>query len=162
MLKYPKNYIKRTETEFEANVNKFLPFEEQTAKLMSIILNDNNYDLNKNKYYDIIFNDRDLMIEVKCDRKMNETGNIFIETGYKNRPSGLYITKAQLICICDNNDKYYLIPRIILKELVKNLKLINVDKFFKCGYLLKKELLLKNSIELNEWINNKNSFCNIF
>ena len=49
MLKYPKNYIKRTETEFKENVNKFLPFEEQTAKLMSIILNDNNYDLNKKK-----------------------------------------------------------------------------------------------------------------
>ena len=160
MLKYPINYKKRSNKEFINNVNKYLQFEEETARLMSIILNDPNYELNKTKYYDIIFIDKNLMIECKCDTRMNETGNIFIEVGYKDKPSGLFITNAQFICITDKNN-YYLILTNILKDLVKDLKLLQVPKFLKCGYLLKKELLIKYSIELNEYVIFKKSLCNI-
>ena len=52
---YPKNYVRRSNKEFQENVTSFAPQEIKTARLMSIILNDNNYIFNKDKYYDIIF-----------------------------------------------------------------------------------------------------------
>ena len=85
---------------------------------------------------------------------MNQTGNVFVETQYKYRPNGIYDTQAHYFCINDNNGNYYLITTEKLKELVSNkneneFKLIG--KTFKGGYLIKKEELTNNSIELNKF-----------
>ena len=102
---YPSNYKKRTKKEFNENVLMFHPQEIETARLISIILKDNNYEFNNDKYYDILFIKKNLRIEVKTVRKMNITGNCFIETSYKYKPNGIYDTKANYFCINNNNDK---------------------------------------------------------
>ena len=117
---YPTNYKKRTEQEFKDNVARFFPQEQQTAKLMSQILNDKNYVFNEDKYFDIRFLDKDIKIEVKTDTRMTQTNNVFIETNYKNKPNGIYDTQAYYFCINDNNGNYYLITTEKLKELVSN------------------------------------------
>ena len=164
---YPANYKRMTEQEFQENVTRFAPQEVETARLLSIILNDSNYIFNQDKHFDINFLDKNIKIECKTDTLMNQTGNCFIETQYKYKPNGIYDTQANYICINDNNDNYYLIETCRLKKLIeskteKDFKL--VTKSLKGGYLIKKEELINNSIELNE-ISNKiinHELCNIF
>ena len=164
---YPKNYLKRSHKQFEENVERFHPQEQQTAKYLSIILNNTNYIFNQDKQYDINFIDKNIKIEVKTDTFMNKTNNSFIETSYKYKPHGIYDTQANYFCINDYNDNYYLIETNKLKKLIdtktkKDYKL--VTKSLKGGYLIKKEELINNSIELRtsaDKITN-NQLCNIF
>ena len=164
---YPPNYIKRNTSQFKENVALFHPQEQQTAKYLSIILNDSNYIFNHDKQYDINFLDKNIKIECKTDTLMNQTKNCFIETSYKYKPNGIYDTQANYFCINDNNNNYYLISTEKLIQLVsyKNIKEFKlVGQTLKGGYLIKKEELIKNSIELNslcEKISN-NKLCNIF
>lgn len=155
-MKYPKNYIKRTEEEFKNNVEKYKPNEKRTAELLSLILNDNNYLLNEDKFYDIKFIDRNIFIEVKTDNRVKDTGNFFIEYKYKNNDSGINISIAQFFCLSTDN-QYYLIPTYVLKKLIINKPIRFIGKLFKEGFLVPKNEITENSIELNnflEFINN--------
>jgi len=161
-MKYPKNYIRRTEEEFNNNVNKYIPNEKRSAELLSMILNDNNYELNNNKFYDINFINRKIFIEVKTDNRVKDTGNFFIEFKYKNYDSGINISTAQFFCLSTEN-LYYLIPTYILRKLIINKPTRFIGKLFKEGYLVPKNEIIENSFELNdflEFINNESVFSN--
>jgi hypothetical protein len=162
-MKYPKNYIRRSEEEFNKNVDKYIPNENRTAELLSIILNDNNFVLNKTKFYDIEFINRKLFIEVKTDNRVKDTGNFFIEFKYKNNDSGVNVSTAQFFCLNTEN-LYYLIPTYILRKLIINKPTRFIGKLFKEGYLVHKNEIIENSFELNEFlefINNDSVFSNL-
>ena len=159
-MNYPKNYIRRTKDEFYKNVEKYKPNEKKAAELLCDILNDNNYLLNDNKFYDIEFINKKIFIEVKTDMRVKETGNFFIEYKYKNNDSGINISIAQFFCLSTDN-QYYLIPTYILKKLIINKQTRFIGKLFKEGYLVPKNEIIDNSIELNnflEFINNDSVF----
>jgi len=159
---YPKNYIRRTQEQFNNNVNKYKPNEKRTAELLSLILKDNNYLLNEDKYYDIEFINRKIFIEVKTDMRVKDTGNFFIEYKYKNNDSGINISIAQFFCLSTEN-LYYLIPTYILRNLIINKPTRFIGKLFKEGYLVPKNEIIDNSFELNDFlkfINNDSVFSN--
>jgi hypothetical protein len=104
---------------------------------------ENNY---KHIHYDFKTDDN-IKYEVKADMMSAKTKNIFIEfMDGKNNKSGLTISEANyyIIFSCDN---YYMIDINELKELTKNKPIVKTKDGTK-GYLIKNELIYKNSIIL--------------
>ena len=153
MLNFPKGFKYRSKNGFIKNVEKFKPYELTTAKLLSIIIDDSNYKLNDDKYYDILFVNLGTRIEVKCDTKMSETGNVFIEFSAYGEDSGINTTTSHFYCIIDKI-KYYLIPTFILKYIIIGCDTRSINKLFKSGYILPFEKLKKYSIELSNYKKN--------
>jgi len=87
---------------------------------------------NKDSRYDLLMSkdDVDVTFECKCDMRMNETGNVFIETGTNRRinpkgkgkgKSGLYTSSADYYVIGDYNF-YMMITKIKLFEAIDELQ----------------------------------------
>ena len=75
---------------------------------------------NKFSDYDIFIPEKDLKIEVKYDKKSNETGNIVIEIEMFGKPSGLMATKADLWVFYDDKDFMVISPKDITYFLFVN------------------------------------------
>ena len=141
-INYPKKYIFRSKKGFINNVEKFKPYEIATAQLIAKLINDSNYVLNDDKYYDILFINLDTKIEVKYDTLMTTTGNVFIEYSAYGSDSGINSTQSHLYCITDKVN-YYLIPTIILKQIIIGCETRIINKYYKSGYLLPLEKFIK-------------------
>jgi hypothetical protein len=89
--------------------------------------------------------DDNIKYEIKLDRQSTKTGNIFIEyNDGRGLKSGIEISDANYYIII-SNDIYYQIDINKLKELVKKCNKARTKDGTK-GYLLKVDILIKNSI----------------
>jgi hypothetical protein len=64
-----------------------------------------------------------IYVEVKCDRKANETGNLAIEFECSGQPSGVSATKADYwVHFVKGQPYYYMIPIEDLKQAIQDKK----------------------------------------
>jgi hypothetical protein len=66
-------------------------------------------------------------VEVKCDIKAKDTGNLFIEYRSRGKPSGIATSKADFYCF-DIGHLFILIDSETLKEIVRPLLGTGADK----------------------------------
>jgi hypothetical protein len=98
-----------------------------------------------NSDYDFKTDDK-IMYEVKADHLVEKTNNFFIEFfGYK-KPSGISISLSNFYIIT-NTKNYYLISTEKLKKLCENCAQRKTPSGT-YGYILKKNILILNSIEI--------------
>lgn len=92
--------------------------------------------------------------EIKADKKTDETGNIFIETGYRGSPSGLAATKADYFVVIARN-----FAHVATSEDVRRFVLFYPGKTFvracgdngqSSGYLIKEEYYKPKNMRLYE------------
>ncbi len=105
------------------------------------------------KGYDIAIPEIDSGIEVKCDWRSIETGNLVVEIEMYDKPSGLLTTTAKQWVFCDDVNLYFISPDtlkdIIIWNGLKAVKFIgNGDKRSKRAYLVKKNLITDKSFVL--------------
>lgn len=104
--------------------------------------------------FDICVPEKNIFIEVKCDKKSNYTGNIVIECEMYNKPSGINITKSDYWIIYDGIFHWFKIDQI--KKCINDIKpklveiIGNGDKKSKFVYLIKKDILFKYQCFENE------------
>lgn len=60
-------------------------------------------------------------VEVKCDYRAGETGNIYFETSCKNKPSGIYSTKADWFTLMMPSWALLTFPTWKLREFIDEL-----------------------------------------
>ena len=105
----------------------------------------------KFKGYDIWIPEVGISIEVKCDQKSQDTGNLVVEVFMFGKPSGLMSTTADLWVFYDGIDFIY-IPTERLKEMIilEGLRLVSFvgkgDREIKKAYLVKKEMVKQYSV----------------
>ena len=70
--------------------------------------------------------------ECKCDRIWHRTGNVYIETESRGKPSGINVTKAKYWSFClhskdrgEDDQIWLLIPTHLLKEFIKDYPIKN-------------------------------------
>jgi hypothetical protein len=101
--------------------------------------------------YDIFIPENGKKIEVKYDKKSNETGNIVIEIEMFGKPSGLMATEADWWVFYDDNDFMAISPKDITYFLFIN-RLIHTefvgsgDNQKKKAFLVPKDKLFKSCI----------------
>lgn len=78
---------------FKEDLQRGKQIENYVLKQIRLIFPSATIIENKFKYYDIFIPEIE-KIEVKCDEKSKQTGNILIELFMFNQPSGLLTTKA--------------------------------------------------------------------
>ena len=59
------------------------------------------------------------LVEVKRDQMARQTGNVYVETGYRGKPSGITSTEADWWAIEVDNDVFVLMRTERLRELIK-------------------------------------------
>ena len=66
-------------------------------------------------------------LECKCDRIWHRTGNVYIETESRGKPSGINVTTAKNYVFClyskersDDDQIWLVIPTNLLKEFIKD------------------------------------------
>jgi hypothetical protein len=130
---------------FNKNVVLFKKYEIESARRIKAKY---NVDVKKwcdNSNYDFKTTDN-IKYEVKTEPASLKTFNCFIEYFAYGVPSGISVTTANYYIITDTID-YYLIETKILKELCQkynNIKKTNDN--LTSGYLLKKNIIVENSI----------------
>lgn len=98
------------------------------------------------KEWDIFIPEKNFGVEVKSDKKSQETGNIVIEVEFNGRPSALQTTKAEYWIIFDGQDDVWIKPERI-KDCIRQNGLRYAeftgrgDKHSKKAFLIKKEIL---------------------
>ena len=75
----------------------------------------------KVKPYDIYIPELNIYIEVKSDKKSQETGNIVIEIEMYNKPSGLNSTKSDIWIIYTGTEFIYITPSRIWECVSRNM-----------------------------------------
>lgn len=88
---------RRDHNNFHENLEYIQRGEEEVAKLLTRKLKSFNItNFNDDKDYDIVgtFRGREVTVEVKEDFRVNDTGNVVVETRSRGKPSGLATTKA--------------------------------------------------------------------
>ena len=104
--------------------------------------------------FDIYVPERNISIEVKCDKKSNYTGNIVIECEMYNKPSGINATTSDYWIIYDGKFHWFktqAIKKCILDTKPNLVKIIgNGDKQPKYVYLIKKDILYKYKCLIND------------
>lgn len=110
---------------------------------------------NKFSFYDIWIPEIGKSIEVKCDFKSCETGNIVIEVAMYGKPSGLLVTKADFWVFYDGERLVKITPQkifeFIILEKCEWLHIIGAgDSVKKKAYLLPKAKFFKQCDEI-EW-----------
>lgn len=98
------------------------------------------------KEWDIFIPEKNFGVEVKSDKKSQETGNIVIEVEFNGRPSALQTTKAEYWIIFDGQDDVWIKPERIKDCIIQNgLRHSSFtgrgDKHPKKAFLIKKEIL---------------------
>lgn len=98
------------------------------------------------KEWDIFIPEKNFGVEVKSDKKSQETGNIVIEVEFNGRPSALQTTKAEYWVIFDGQDDVWIKPERIKDCIIQNgLRHSSFtgrgDKHPKKAFLIKKEIL---------------------
>ena len=140
-------------------------YEKEAAKIISHIFDNKTYIFGDNSDYDFKFNFNNILemkFEVKTDNRMNKTGNVFIEYESNNKKSGIETTQSDYYIITDKVE-YFLIEVILLKQLInddKNILKIYNNKTNNRGYLLKKFILLNNSLNLKHYLKFVNEINN--
>jgi len=72
------------------------------------------------KDYDIFIPETNVKIEVKCDFRSKDTGNIVIELFMFNKPSALLVTKANYWIIYTGDEYLWITPNKIFECLLLN------------------------------------------
>ena len=98
------------------------------------------------KEWDLFIPEKNFGIEVKSDKKSQETGNIVIEWEFNGKPSALQTTKAEYWIIFDGEDDVWIKPNRIEDCLIQNrLRYVEFtgrgDRHSKKAFLIKKEIL---------------------
>jgi len=98
------------------------------------------------KEWDIFVPEKNFGIEVKSDKKSQDTGNIVIEVEFNGKSSALQTTKAEYWVIFDGSDDVWIKPSKIEDCIIQNgLKCVEFtgrgDKHSKKAFLVKKEIL---------------------
>ena len=98
------------------------------------------------KEWDLFIPEKNFGIEVKSDKKSQETGNIVIEWEFNGKPSALQTTKAEYWIIFDGEDDVWIKPNRIEDCLIQNrLRYAEFtgrgDRHSKKAFLIKKEVL---------------------
>ena len=96
----------------------------------------------KVKPYDIYIPELNIYVEVKSDKKSQETGNIVIEVEMYDKPSGLNSTRSDVWVIYTGTEFIYITPMRIWECVSRNMlspvKFIGKgDDQFKKAYLVK-------------------------
>ena len=96
----------------------------------------------KVKPYDIYIPELNIYVEVKSDKKSQETGNIVIEVEMYDKPSGLNSTRSDVWVIYTGTEFIYITPLRIWECVSRNMlapaKFIGKgDNQFKKAYLVK-------------------------
>lgn len=93
-------------------------------------------------------------IEIKNDKRMNETGNIFIETAEKRRaenprwiPSGILRDNGDWGYLIGNEREAYLFTKERLKEIMKNKSIMTIAAQTSQGFLITIEEAQKYAIK---------------
>lgn len=107
--------------------------------------------INKFKGYDIWIPETNFGIEVKCDQKSMETGNIVIEFEFNGKPSAILTTTAKYWVFYDGFKFIWLTPQQIINCVFQSKQhyvsfIGNGDKASKKAYLIKKTELEKYAI----------------
>ena len=108
------------------------------------------------KDYDIFIPEKNLKIEIKFDKKSIYTGNFVVEIEMYNKPSALFVTKADYWIFYDGFELMYIKP-IDLKDIIiwnelKAVKFIGIgDTESKRAILVPKHLIRAKS-KIKEWI----------
>ena len=90
------------------------------------------------KEWDIWIPSANFGIEVKSDKKSQDTGNIVVEINFHDKPSALSTTKSKY-WIFDTGIKSIIVPVVSLKELVKKFQ---TTRFIATGDIWEKEAYL--------------------
>lgn len=104
------------------------------------------------KDYDLFVPEINKSIEVKCDEKSKDTGNIVIEIEFDGKPSALMTSKADYWVWWDGY-VYKWFTMNLIHQCIKDLNppvrqfIGNGDKKYKKAYLIKKDILYKYSIK---------------
>ena len=100
------------------------------------------------KEWDIFIPELDFGVEVKCDKKSVQTGNIVIEIRFNNKPSALLTTKARYWVIYDGENFNWFTVENIKNCIIENN--LNYRTFIgkgdtkeKDAYLIPKNILYK-------------------
>jgi|TARA_R100000656_G_scaffold122785_1_gene98655 hypothetical protein len=98
------------------------------------------------KEWDIFIPEKNFGVEVKYDKKSQETGNIVIEVEFDGKPSALQTTKAEYWIIFDGKDDVWIKPGRIEDCIIQNgLRYAEFtgrgDRHSKKAFLIKKEVL---------------------
>jgi len=137
---------------FKRDLNKGIEIEEKILKVIHKKY-PNAYRVEGNfKGYDILIPEIHKTVEVKCDEKSNETGNIVVEVEFNGKRSALMTTTADYWVWYDGNEFVWFTPKGILECVVEtNPKLREFtakgDTKSKKAYLIKKDVLWKYSLK---------------
>ncbi len=91
-------------------------------------------------------------MECKADRLCQKTGNIYVETESRGKPSGINVTTAKYWAFCLWVEKreaqtWAIVPTKILKKLMKDYPIkVGGDNYTSKGYIIPKEDLLNQTI----------------
>jgi hypothetical protein len=109
----------------------------------------------KFKGYDLWIPERGWGIEVKYDKKSNETGNYLIEYEMNGQPSALMTTTAKFWALYDDKYIVYISPQQIIRCIFDNeytyqVKTGNGDRASKKCFLIRKNDLINYSTKTKE------------
>ena len=107
------------------------------------------------KECDIYIPECDLKIEIKYDKKSNETGNIVVEIEMFNKPSALFTTKSDFWIFYDDIELMILKP-IEIKDLIIWNELKAVTFIGKGDIKSKRAILIPKDL-----IRNKSTICTL-
>ena len=137
-----------TKETFERDLNKGKEVEEFILDMIR-----KSYPLahrvcGKFTYYDIYIPEIQISIEVKCDEKSQETGNIVVEIEFNGKPSALSTTIADYWCWWDGAAVVWVTPDKI-RECIKDYNLKPVEFVGKGDTKPKKAYLISRDILFN-------------
>ena len=99
-----------------------------------------------------ILEGKDVKVEVKADRLCQKTGNVYVETESRGKPSGINVTTAKFWGFCLWLEKreaqtWVLVPTKILKKLMTKYPIkVGGDNWTSKGHIIPKEDLLNQTI----------------
>ena len=99
-----------------------------------------------------ILEGKDVKVEVKADRLCQKTGNVYVETESRGKPSGITTTESDMWTFCllkENRERqiYVSLPTKILKKLMKDYPIkVGGDNYTSKGHIIPKGDLLNLTI----------------